>query len=444
MHMLAVLRELERKYPQEIVIIGVHSAKFLAEKAASNLRPAVRRLRVDHPVVNDKDFQVWRSYRVQAWPTLVFIDPIGRVIDTSQGEVPLPALDRTMAGLIREYDQQGLLHREPLSWQREREEAKTGLLYFPGKVAVSGSSGRLFIADTGHHRLLIAGMDGSIQGIVGDGHPGLRDGGLQDCRFDAPEGMALYGERLFVADTENHAIRRVDLEKATVETIAGTGEQAMAPVKGGPARQTALSSPWDLAIHQGTLYIAMAGTHQIWSLDLISEKVSVFAGTGNEGIRDGSREAAWFAQPSGLGLDGDQLYVADSETSAIRRITLGPGDGVGTILGLGLFEFGDVDGIGGMVRLQHPLGLTVAEGVLYVADSYNHKIKRISPSVKEAKTYAGSGGPGLRDGVGPAAAFHEPGGLSYAAGRLYVADTNNHAIRVIDMATKEVRTLDLT
>lgn len=442
MHMLAVLRELDRKYMREIVVVGVHSAKFQAEKAAANLRPAVGRLRVNHPVVNDKDFQVWQSYAVEAWPTLIFVGPTGKIIGTHQGEASRQALDRSIAALVREYDDQGSLRREPLPWQRQREEAKTGRLYFPGKV-LAAASGRLLIADTGHHRLLVAGMDGAVRQVIGEGRPGLRDGSLQSSRFDSPEGMALRGESLFVADTENHAVRRVDLEKATVETVAGTGEQAMSRVQGGPARLTALSPPWDLAFHRGTFYIAMAGTHQIWTLDAKGEKVSVFAGTGGEGIRDGPREAAWFAQPSGLVLDGDTLYIADSEASAIRWLALGPGDGVGTVVGMGLFEFGDVDGVGTGVRLQHPLGLAVVKGLLYVADSYNQKIKRISPVARESATYAGSGEPGLRDGVGLAASFHEPGGISYASGRLYVADTNNHVIRVVELATAEVWTLEL-
>jgi sugar lactone lactonase YvrE len=254
--------------------------------------------------------------------------------------------------------------------------------------------------------------------------------------------MALDGNNLYVADTENHLIRRVDLKEQTVATIAGTGKQAttVGYQEGAPAPTTALNSPWDLQLVGHSLYIAMAGPHQIWKLDLDSATVGTFAGTGREARLDGPREDAGFAQPSGIASDGKTLYVADSEANVIRAIDLAPGGGVRTLAGGDLFDFGDHDGSGDDVRLQHPLGLIAkADGHLLIADTYNHKLKELDPDTGAVKTLLGTGKPGQRDGS--SASFYEPGGLAIANGMLYVADTNNHAIRVVDLKTRRTSTL---
>jgi DNA-binding beta-propeller fold protein YncE len=250
--------------------------------------------------------------------------------------------------------------------------------------------------------------------------------------------MALAGDSLYIADTENHLIRRVDLKARTVETIAGTGQQSFDQFKTGPARSVGLSSPWDVQLVGRTLYIAMAGPHQIWRLDLEKNEIATFAGSGREGRRDGPLLEASFAQPSGITSDGKNLYTADSEANVIRTIDPGKGE-VRTLVGANLFEFGDTDGQGGDVRLQHPLGILALGDKILIADTYNHKIKELDPQKRTVKTILGTGKPGQKDGRGPS--FYEPGGLSVANGKLYIADANNHAIRVVDLKTKETSTL---
>ena len=441
--MLAVLRAVEPRYQREVVVVGVHAGKFPAERVLGNLRQAARRLRVEHPIVNDGDYRIWQRYDVHAWPTLVFLDPQGMVVGKYEGELPAEALDRLLDDMVRAFDAQGLLRREPIEAVVGLEVVETGPLAFPGKVLVDETSNRLFVADSGHHRVVVAGLDGRVQQVVGSGQPGWVDGDLAACQFDNPQGMALVDGALFVADAENHLVRRVDLVAGRVETVAGTGLQAPIRTRRGPARQTPLNSPWDLARWGRSLFIAMAGLHQIWRLDLDAGAVEAFAGTGHEGIRDRRREAAWLAQPMGLAVDGDRLYFVDSESSAVRWVDLGADGEVHTIVGTGLFDFGDVDGVGEAALLQHPQGSTVADGVVYVADSYNQKIKRVDPRTRQARTLAGTGQPGRQDGPASRAAFHEPGGVSAARGRLYVADTNNHAVRVVDLLRGEVSTLEL-
>src|SRR5712692_7612630 len=381
MHMFPQLRKIEAKYQDRVLVVGVHSPKFPAERETANLREAVLRYRIEHPVVNDRDFRVWHAYGGRAWPTWMFIDPAGRVIGKHEGELPFETFDPLVDRMLRDFAEQGLLApgQASLALQELIEPATT--LRFPGKVLETSDA--LYVSDSNHHRILACGMDGTIKGAIGSGEPGLEDGTSETASFQQPQGMAISGRTLYVADTENHAIRAADLETGRVRTLAGTGR---------------------------------------------------------EGLKDGSLEEAWFAQPSGLALADGHLYVADSEVSAIRDIDLQRRT-VTTLVGEGLFVFGDVDGEGDVVRLQHPLGITAHAGRLYLADSYNNKIKQLDPGRRTVTPWLGSGVAGSADGMGGAASFREPAGVCAGGRGLYVADTNSHRVAVADWKTGAVRTL---
>ena len=446
MHIFPQLRKLERKYASELVVVGVHSAKFPTEKETDSLTAAVRRCELEHPVINDAEFRVWQQYSCRAWPTLMFIDPRGNVIGKHEGELTFDQFDTLMSGMVAEFDELGIMQRSPLPTTPPR--GPESALSFPGKVLADEAGGRLFIADTNHNRIVVSSFDGEVRQVIGTGEEAFIDGPLAVSAFNHPQGMAIDGDVLYVADTENHAIRRVDLQAGHVVTIAGTGEQGYERNGRREGLSYALSSPWDVALHDGVIYIAMAGIHQLWSLDLDTGMVGPYAGSGREAITDGPLATSALAQPSGItvgndGSSGERLYFADSETSSIRNCDLSPGGSVRTLIGLGLFEFGDVDGEDFRVRLQHPIGITHHDGVLYVADTYNHKIKRVLPKTRSAFTVAGTGSPGHVDGPFAQARFAEPSGLSIANGKMYIADTNNHTIRVADMETSEVATLEL-
>jgi hypothetical protein len=442
MHIFPQLRKLEKKYANELVVVGVHSAKFPNEKAGDNLHKAVQRYELGHPVINDVDFEVWQQYACRAWPTLMFIDPQGKVIGKHEGELPYESFDNLLSQMVAEFDAQGLLDRTPVSFVKDQAPATT--LSFPGKVAADAAGGRLFIADSNHNRILVASLAGAVQQVIGSGEAGLDDGKFASATFNHPQGMALAENVLYVADTENHAIRVIDLATERVETIAGTGEQGYMREGRGPGRSTELNSPWDLVFHERTLYIAMAGTHQLWSMNLADGAAGPYAGSGAESLTDGPLAAATLAQPSGITTDGNSLYFADSETSSIRSAGLDPAGRVQTIVGQGLFVFGDTDGTEDQVRLQHPMAITHFDGVLYVADTYNHKMKRVLPATRSAFTLLGAGEAGHRDGPGGEALFAEPSGLSIANGKIYIADTNNHLIRVAGLEGGDVATLELT
>ncbi|HEV8169455.1 MAG TPA: thioredoxin-like domain-containing protein, partial [Pyrinomonadaceae bacterium] len=377
-HIIPDLKKLEAKYANQLVVIGVHSAKFQNEKETENIRRIILRYEIEHPVYNDSEYAVWQSYGVRAWPTQVLIDPAGYIIGGVSGEGNYDVIDEAVGKTIANFRAKGELNEEPLKLVLERAKVGELPLAFPGKILADGTTNRLFIADSNHNRIVVTKLDGTLAETIGTGEIGAGDGPFDKATFYRPQGLALSGDSLYVADTENHLIRRVDLKSRTVETIAGTGQQTHEYFKVGPARSVALSSPWDLQLIDRVLYIAMAGPHQIWMLDLDKNEVSTFAGSGREARLDGPLLEAGFAQPSGMATDGKTIYVADSESNIIRAIDIA-GSSVKTLVGGDLFEFGDVDGKGDDVRLQHPLGLLTHGDKILIADTYNHKIKELDP-----------------------------------------------------------------
>jgi thiol-disulfide isomerase/thioredoxin len=439
-HIIPDLKKLEEKYANNLVVIGVHSAKFDNEGETENIRQIVLRYGLEHPVVNDADFKIWRAYGIVAYPGLVLIDPDGFIIDRWFGEGQFDEIGAEIAKTVADFRLKGLLKEQPLKLTLERAKFGDLPLAFPGKVLADAKQKRLFISDSNHNRIVVTDLNGKLLFTIGSGKTALTDGNFQVASFYRPQGLALDGDILYVADTENHAVRKIDLEKKTVETISGNGKQAEWKSTGGNAKTSSLSSPWDLVKVGNSLFIAMAGTHQIWRLDLEKQTVAPFAGSGAEARIDGKLSDSAFGQPSGIAVDGTKLFIADSETNIIRQIDLEK-QTVETLVGGDLYDFGDVDGEGDDVRLQHPLGAAIYGDLILIADTYNHKIKQFDPVNRIVKTFLGTGKPGQTDGLG--ATFYEPAGLSIADGKLFIADTNNHAIRVADLKTMRVSTLKI-
>ncbi|HET6248655.1 MAG TPA: thioredoxin-like domain-containing protein [Tepidisphaeraceae bacterium] len=442
MHIMPDLKYLEEKYKNDpVVIIGVHSGKFDEEKDADHIRQAVLRHNLSHPIAIDSESKIWEAYGAHSWPTLVVIAPDGTVVGAVSGEGHRENLDHAVAALLDRYGKEKKLGKH-LTFRTERSSFKSGELEFPGKVLADAPGGRLFVSDTNHHRIVIADLDGKIQQTIGTGAIGLKDGSFTQAEFYQPQGLALSADckTLYVADTENHALRAVDLEKKSVTTLAGNGKQGSRDQIEGPGAQVRLSSPWDLARVGNRLYIAMAGTHQIYVMDLATHVVSRFAGAGRERDLDGPNLQACFAQPSGLTTDGKMLYVADSEVSSIRSVELAENGNAVTLAGSGdLFGFGLKDGNAAAARFQHPLGVALSGETLYVADTFNNAIRTVSVKDGQTHTFLGNGkkDAGTPDAIG----FYEPGGLSIAGNTLYVADTNHHRLIAVDLKTKKAKIL---
>ena len=449
-HVLPDLAHLERVYEgKPFAVVGVHSAKFESEEDAETVRQAVVRYEIRHPVVLDDDFAVWTSYGARGWPHFVVVSPTGHVLWAVGGEGHREELDAVVRAALDHYGKAGAtLDPKPLPMRLERSQLAPAELAYPGKLAVDPAARRLYVSDSNHHRIVELDLDGTFRRAFGTGEAGWLDGAADAARFRRPQGVAIHKGALLVADAENHRVRRIRLADGVVETIAGTGRQGHARAAAGPGTSVDLSTPWDVLGVGDEVFVAMAGTHQVWRIDAAG-RAGPFAGDGTERRLDGDGPGALarsaFAQPSGLASDGRHLYVADSESSSVRAIRL-PAGPVTTVAGgapdpNNLFTFGLADGTGFAARFQHPLGVLVVGPTLWVADTFNHAIRAVDLRTGAVTTRWGTGAAGSSDAR--PVTFHEPSGLAEHEGRLYVADTNNHRIRTIDLATGAVSTLAL-
>jgi thiol-disulfide isomerase/thioredoxin len=415
LHVLDELRPLEQQYSDVLVTVGVHSPKFEHEADPVALAAAVERYDIAHPVLDDPELVTWQAYSARAWPTLVVVDPEGYIVAHLSGEGHAAGLASFIPELIAEHEAKGTLHRGSGPYVAPEPVARD--LRFPGKV-LPLAGGNFLVSDTGHHRLVEMGPDlATVVRTIGTGAKGQADGPAEAAEFNEPHGLALLpgelaaqvGYDVVVADSVNHRLRGVTLADGRVRTIAGNGVQRL--LEAGPARvnddgaassasdlgtaplEVALSSPWDVAYSSalGAVVIAMAGTHQIFAFEPATGAMSIVAGNGLEGLLDGPADQAWFAQPSGVTEDAQgNIWVADSETSALRVLKFGPGGAtVETAIGEGLFDFGFRDGDAGQARLQHPLGVAVLpDGSVAVADTYNGAVRRYDPASKTVSTLA--------------------------------------------------------
>ncbi len=430
MHMLEELDLIERKYSDKpVIVIGIHSAKFYNEQVKENIESAIERYEINHPVIIDKEMRIWRDYNINAWPTIVILDPKGNIVYKEAGEGQGAYIEDTINVLLERYKPT----KPPLKFKRVKKER---ILSFPAKISFSND---LFaVSDSNNNRILIIDLEGRVRDIIG-GTKGFKDGNFKEAAFCKPQGILWLDDKIYVADTYNHAIRVIDLNKKSVYTLAGTGEKGWY-INNDP-KLARLNSPWDLAYHNDYLYIAMAGIHQIWRYNLKDEYIEVFAGSGYEGLVDGYLKTAQFAQPSGLSVSKDILYVADSESSSIRAIDIN-NKIVKTIVGKDLFIFGYKDSVIDNALFQHPLGLDSTKDKIYVADTYNHAIRVIDLSNNEVYTLLSKDSV-LCSNDCNILGLYEPNDVKVYMDRLYIADTNNHLIRVYTFSTNKLEDLKL-
>jgi thiol-disulfide isomerase/thioredoxin len=424
---IPTLKRIEEQFPSEVVVIGVHSPKFANEKNAASVKDAIQRYGIRHPIIHDPAMTIWRAYGVQAWPTLVVIGSDGEPVGAIRGEPDPDKLIAAIAKLVGKYKEAGALKPAHLDFQIPQEP--TGQFLFPGKLKpLPGAEKRWALADGGHNQIVLLDDSGNELARYGSGAAGFQDGPREKATFNHPQGLIASADAIFVADTENHAVRRIDLAGGDVATLAGIGKRGMQLGIAGPGKTTALASPWDLELKGDQLFIANAGTHQIGALDLKTGEVARLAGSGAEGLDDGRAASASMAQPSGLALsaDGGTLYLADCESSAIRAITLARDPQLITIVGAGLFDFGWVNGDFRKARLQHSLGVAVEEGKLLVADTYNSAIREIDLSKHEVSDFDGGKFTCIDSICIP---MREPAGIfADSAERILLVDTGNHRV----------------
>lgn len=420
MQVLEVLQYLENKYHDGVLAIGIHGARFPGEKTGEHLQKAINRSNIHHPVINDYELRLWKTYGIRQSPTIVVIDTGGIIVGAVSGENKRYKLDRVTGHLLSKVKNNPAVRNSAYTLRMLPEPAHT--LSFPGKILAARN--RVFIADSGHNRILETTLQGHVLRRYGNNAPGFIDGNSIAAAFDNPQGMVLDGDYLYVADTGNHAIRRIHLHSDDVVTIAGTGKPGGMPdgdYFNNPL-EASLNAPCGLALASNVIYIAMAGLNQIWSLSLVTNTLEVFAGSGEKGLRDGASRIAAFAQPAALTILGHTLYVVDSESSAVRAVNLTTRS-VKTIAGQGPFEYGDNDGLLSTARFQYPLDINADPrgNSLWIADTYNNKIKKIEVNNNQVSS------------MRVACALNEPGGLAFSENTLYIANTNLHEIVRINL-----------
>lgn len=425
-HVIPELEKLEKEFPNELVVIGVHSAKFQSERTTANIRKAILKFGINHPVVNDADYTVWKAYGVKAWPTVVLISPDGKIVGQRSGEGVYEAMKPLIKQLTVQYA--GEIDKKPMTFLPESGKVAKGVLSFPTKLE-SGSNGTLWIADSGNNRVLNIDKNGKIKLVIGSGNQGSANGAFAGASFNNPQGLALNGDLLYIADTRNHLIRVANLKTKQVSTLAGDGSMGKyyGNMKVGEAVNP--NSPWDLQVTKGKLYIANAGNHQILAVNLSDGLLKRFAGTGKEAIDNGTLTKSSFSQPSGIAYQGDSLFISDAEASAVRVINLKTNQ-VSTIFGKGLFHFGDVDGKIADAKIQHNMAVLPYKGFVLVADTYNGKIKSIDLARGTISTIASG--------------FDEPNELLIEGGYLYVTETNNGKLWRISLSDNTKKEIAVT
>ncbi|CAF3085678.1 unnamed protein product [Rotaria sp. Silwood2] len=469
-HTMQKMIGIDKRYSTAgVTVIGVHSPKYEHERNKANVRHAVEEQSLPFAVVNDNSLQVWKHVGCQILPTVLIFGPDSLPIFIFEGENHVQHLELFLVPVLAFY--KSSVRAPPnnaLSIKNSPEDlptsgaiSKTKKFTYPSHICVT-SSGHLCISFTGSNQLIFCEIDGKVLDIVGTGHAGMADGDIPQCEFDSPHGLVEYNNCIYIADTNNHAIRVFDPNSRRVVTLIGTGRLGTDKIGGLKRSQQPIASPWDLCItespfdHKLVLLISMAGQNQIWAYafeetqwwnDVILQKNSCSAiiGSGTEENRNSSEPmTAGLASPRGICngiMNGEPvLFIADSNSSTIRVVTLHDGHVANLVGGdadpTNLSVFGDLDGSGHNAKLQHPVGIAFhyPSSQLYITDTYNNKLKRV-----DMKTLVCSSDFEIdtdrkkQRGETNSAKFNEPYGIAIFEHYLYIADKNNSHIKRIDL-----------
>ncbi len=405
---LAELAHWQRRHPGRAQVLVVQVPRFDFERGPAAALKLLRRQGVSAPMLLDADWSAWRRFGVRAWPTVVLLDARGIEQARVAGLDPPGRLERALGDLIADagYPPQGEasgeLHPEP------------GLaLRFPTGLAVSEE--RLYIADSGHHRILECTHGGRIVRQFGHGRADLLDGPASEAAFQRPQGLALDRHSLYVADTGNHALRRINLLTGQVDSLCGNGRPGV--LQAGPVEQPRLAPldhPIGLALAQNQLHISMAGDNRLWRYDLGERSLRWVAGSGALAQADGPVDQAAFAQPTAVAAAGHVLYVLDALGSSLRSVHL-HGGMVQTVIGQGPWAMGE-----GGLQFPQALALDPATSTLWIADAGNGVLRSTRIGSGELQAHA------LPRRLCGAA------GVAAGAGAVWVADTDAHAVLRLD------------
>lgn len=433
---LPEIKKLKEKFGSKLTVIGVHSRKFNNGRDLQSVKKAILKYDITYPVINDADLKIWNNFEIKAWPTYALIDVRGGLVETYVGDSHFSEMGKDISKLISKYKYQ--INRDQLPILPEKYSLVGNVLKFPTKLEYHKdfSFGRvknlpvIFIANSGANNIVASSLSGNILVKIGSGDAGLADGSFELASFRSPQGLLYRNNKLYVADTGNHALRVIDFEKKEVSTLVGSGKKGMifnSKEKTDTAKFD-LASPLDLEFFPDNqhIVIANAGTHQILSYHIKSEKISVLAGDGSEGFKDGKALESSLSQTSDMSVLKNKLYFIDAGGSSLR--VLDKNGKVETLIGDGKGGSGHKNGSKKDALMQHPLALMADNTGIYIADSFNHKLRKYSLESGKIKDLAGQSQRGNGVGSKDKISFDEPEGMIAIRDRIYIADTNNNRV----------------
>ena len=410
---LVDLGHLRNRYPDRLNVVAINVPRFDHEREPRRAGKRLGRHRFQFPIAHDADWTLWQHCGIEAWPTVVLVDVEGRMRERFVGDGQLREIDAAVSRLLGE--------ATPRSLNAERIEMRRGgepmlPLRFPSGLALSGNY--LYVADSGHHRVLECDLSGRVLRQFGSGGSGFIDGPMELAAFNRPQGLCIERDTLYIADTGNHAVRRVQLRGGDISTVVGAGRSGT-PKEGLVAdpRMVALDQPRAVSLSAGNLYIATAGDNRVWRFDLGTPGIALVAGSGRLAVVDGKAETVSFAEPTSLASVQQAIYICDAAGSAIRLANARTGQ-VSTVLGQDAWTHGNTDGARADARMQQPqaIALDPAAPVLWIADSGNDRLRSLRLGGGELTT------------VELPQRLHAPGGLVVADGVVWIADTDAHAV----------------
>lgn len=432
-HILPDVEYLQEKYrDQPFLVIGVHSGRFPNEHEPANVRAALMRYGISQPTVVDETLSFRKKYGLKMWPTFILLDGENNGVLILSGEKRRHVLDQVIQDTLKQGKKNKTLL--PKKWTYQELPEPSTVLYFPTKLAFDANENVLYIADSGHHQIVAAKLTTPLSAEVmqrlGSGKKGCKDGIYSVATFANPQGLAFHENTLYVADTDNHAIRAVQLKEKKITTLCGNGQYG---AFGLP------NSPTDLVFKDNTLFITMAGNHQLWQLDVLKKKMTLWVGNGYPDKIDGSAMGSSLAQPSCITMDekGEEFFFVDSESSALRSFST-TNKQVKTLICAGLFKYGFMDGKFATAALQNPQSIQYDAGKILLADTFNHALRLADLKREEIITLIS------RQNNNPdSPLLWEPSGVLMVSPYIYIADTNNHLIRVYHITTKQLENLKL-
>jgi len=435
------LTRLQKEFPYIRVILALNSKYDFPQKEKDILFELEKR-QLPLPVYVDRGFELWQCMSVEYWPTTLFFGPKGALLESHEGRLNLAELRSAMPKVINRLAPYLDKNAEQFYGMPPGRWNKRTVLEYPAGLAVNKRENMVFVSDQIGDRILGLTLAGNVIFCIGNGEPGYLDGSMEEAKFNGPLGMAMDEENfiLYVADTDNHAVRKVDLVNNKVSTVLGNGTRSSKKLKKVLGTNGAIDAPSDLVLHQDFLYISMRGSNQIMKMDLRTEVASVIAGSSDFGFSEESTKKAQLASPSGLAFDvSGALFFTENQASAIRYVD---DKELNTVVGSGVFEYGYNDGKKDEIKMRFPNGIAMHDGKLFVADTYNNCIREVEPFKRKSKTLTGDHQKaGYRNGSEPL--FNQPMDVEVIGEQLIIADAANGAIRTYNFSTGEVSSITL-